>query len=89
MLFFCAICTKLRNSGLHKTQKFVGEWLENNSLSKMKVSLESSNECAYGAYSSTFCCKRNYETFLQLSLIIGQLKQTVYEKGKKAFSIYR
>ena len=70
---FCAVCTKLRTSGLHKTQKFVGEWLESNSLSKMKVSLESSNECAYGAYSNTFCCKSNYETFLQLSLIIRQL----------------
>ena len=89
VLLFWAVCTKLRNSGLHKTQKFVGEWLESNSLSKMKVSLESSNECAYGAYSNTFCCKSNYETFLQLSLIIRQLKQTVYEKGKKAFNIQR
>ena len=50
----------------------------------MKVS----NECVYGAYSNTFCCKSNWEMFLQLSLIIRQLLNRLYMKTERRLLIY-
>ena len=69
-----------------QTQKFAGDWLERNNLSKLKFVIEDmflklQTNVRVMRTRMNFFCKRNKEIFLQLSLIIRQLKKTVYESG--------